>query len=678
MLAMRQTDVLVVGAGPAGLTLACDLARRGVAVRIIDRVPEFPHGSRGKGLSPRSLEVFDDLGVADRLLKSGATHLPHRKYRGAEIVAEIDPEAGLVVTPDIPYPAGLMIPQWRVEQTLRERLANFGVAVELGAELSDFSQGAGGVTATAAGTQIRAQYLAGCDGGRSTVRKALGLRLHGQTPDIQLMAAGDVEVDGLGRDAWHQWFAGDSAIMLCPLPGTAAFQVQASHELGPDGTPLEPTLETFQQTFDRIAAIPGVRLHNLTWHSSYRVNVRMVDRLRVGRVFLAGDAAHVHPIAGGLGMNSGIQDTYNLGWKLGLVLAGKATPGLLDTYDEERLPIAGWLLNITSERLDAVLAAIKESGGGVDAVASPELTQLQLGYRWSRLSGHAVSRPSGPRPGDRAPDAPCRDPFTGTPKRLFDVFRGPHFTLLGLGERCAAALSDLRSDTVKPCLIGPGGLIDDAGHAAQAYGPDALILVRPDGYIGLIAGPDDTLAVAGYLRSLMAAGPGSNQPTVALSLYMSRSETKFGCVSCGDELHPERAEKYDYCMKPECQAKNLKSLTMVAVGVNKSAEQYLLLDDDTKAELAQGKYHDQRRGTFGQPGPAPGQPRPAVPAQASPASAAPAAPRGPRLPGTASQRRLAALYNQQGLRPDEIARKLGLSRYDVTQIILAARSRGRS
>ena len=166
-------------------------------------------------------------------------------------------------------------------------------------------------------------------------------------------------------------------------------------------------------------------------------------------------------------------------------------------------------------------------------------------------------------------------------------------------------------------------------------------------------------------------------------------------------------------MKPECQAKNLKGLTMVAVGVNKSAEQYLLLDEDTKTELAQGKYHDQRRGTFGQPEPAPGQPRaarPAAPAQAStapastapastapastapagaaqaspapakasPASTTPAAPRGPRLPGTPSQRRLAALYNQQGLRPDEIARKLGLSRYDVTQIILAARSRGKS
>jgi hypothetical protein len=154
------------------------------------------------------------------------------------------------------------------------------------------------------------------------------------------------------------------------------------------------------------------------------------------------------------------------------------------------------------ERLDAVLAAIKEPGGGVDAVASSELTQLQLGYRWSRLSRLATSRSGGLQPGDRAPDAPCRDPLVGTRKRLFDLFRGPHFTLLGLGEGSVTALSDLTSDVVKPYLIGPGGLIDDSGHVARGYGQDALILVRPDGYIGLIADAGDALAVAGYLRSL--------------------------------------------------------------------------------------------------------------------------------------------------------------------------------
>ncbi|BCL16499.1 FAD-dependent oxidoreductase [Micromonospora sagamiensis] len=498
---MSQTDVLVVGAGPTGLTLACDLARRGVAVRVVDRAQEFPGGSRGKGLSPRSLEVFDDLGVIDRILASGITHLPHRKYRGAEVIAEIDPEAGRVPTPDIPYPTGLMIPQWRVEQILRERLADFDVAVERGAELRGFGQHADGVTATVGEARIQARYLVGCDGGRSTVRRALGLSLRGQTPDVQLMAVGDVEVDGLGRDAWHQWFTADGAIMLCPLPGTDAFQVQASHELDQDGSPLEPTLERFQQTFGRIAGIPAVRLHNLTWRSSYRVNVRMVDQLRVGRVFLAGDAAHVHPIAGGLGMNSGIQDAYNLGWKLGLVLAGNASSGLLDTYEEERLPIASWLLDITSERLDAVLAAIKAPGGGVDAAASPELTQLMLGYPWSRLSRHTASRSSGPGPGDRAPDAPLRDAVTGSPTRLFDLFRGPHFTLLGLGERCAAVLDDVETDIVRPYLVGPGGFLDD-GPAARAYGTDALVLVRPDGHIGLVADPAEAGVVAAYLRSL--------------------------------------------------------------------------------------------------------------------------------------------------------------------------------
>jgi len=293
---MTQTDVLVVGAGPTGLTLACDLARRGVAVRIIDRAQEFPGGSRGKGLSPRSLEVLDDLAVIDRVLASGVTHMPHRKYRGAEVIAEIDPEAGRVPTPDIPYPTGLMIPQWRVEQILRERLADLGMAVELGTGLRGFSQHADGVTATIGEAQIQARYLAGCDGGHSTVRKSLGLSLRGRTPDVQLMAVGDVEVDGLGRDAWHQWFTGDGAIMLCPLPGTNVFQVQASHELDQDGSPLEPALERFQQTFDRIAGVPGVRLHSLGWRSSYRVNVRMVDQLRVGRVFLAGDADDVQSV----------------------------------------------------------------------------------------------------------------------------------------------------------------------------------------------------------------------------------------------------------------------------------------------------------------------------------------------------------------------------------------------
>jgi hypothetical protein len=155
------------------------------------------------------------------------------------------------------------------------------------------------------------------------------------------------------------------------------------------------------------------------------------------------------------------------------------------------------------------------------------------------------------------------------------------------------------------------------------------------------------------------------------------------CVTCGRELHPERAKKYNYCMSPECQEKNAKGLTIVAVGVNKAAEQYMILDENTREEIASGKYHDQRRGSFGTtvtssaPSPAPAaapEPRPAAPRQRS---AAPAAPKVSRKPWSQRQQRLALLYNEQGLRPDEIAEKIGLSRYLVTQIILNARTRGK-
>ena len=157
------------------------------------------------------------------------------------------------------------------------------------------------------------------------------------------------------------------------------------------------------------------------------------------------------------------------------------------------------------------------------------------------------------------------------------------------------------------------------------------------------------------------------------------------CVTCGSELHPERAEKYDYCLAPECQEKNLKGLTMVAVGVNKSAEQYLLLDDETRDELARGKFHDQRRGSFGTSVPSvasPPQPAPVKPAHgAQPPQPRPAQPRpAPRdvpRPWTKSQEKLALLYNEQGRRPEEIAQKLGLSPYLVTQIILSSRNRGK-
>ncbi|MFE5959653.1 FAD-dependent monooxygenase [Streptomyces rubiginosohelvolus] len=411
-----MTDVLIVGAGPTGLVLACDLARRGAAVRIVDRSPVPPRTSRAKGPNARSLEILDDLGVAEEVLAAGSAPLPMLKYRDRLPVAETDPWADSAPSPDALYDRGRLIAQWRLEEILRDRLAGYGVHVELGREVTGLAEGPGGrhvdVTFTAGRTE-RARYVVGCDGSHSSVRKLLGIGFEGATAEDQVMVCGDVDLaDGaLDRTRWHQWFDEDGAVMLCPIPGTrTGWWFQAGPERDGRGRPLAPTADGFRRLLARHTALPGRALTGAELLSTYRVNVRMADRFRAGRVFLAGDAAHVHAVAGGLGMNTGIQDAFNLGWKLGLVLAGHAGAELLDTYEEERLPVAARTLDLTSERLRATLEAIRRPGGGLDAAITSDTTGLGVGYRWSSL---ARGLAEDPRPGDGSPDAEVRTPRSG-------------------------------------------------------------------------------------------------------------------------------------------------------------------------------------------------------------------------------------------------------------------------
>jgi len=506
-------DVLVVGAGPTGLTLAIELARRGVGVRIVDAAPAPHRESRGKGLQPRTLEVLEDVGGAERALAIGTTRLPFRKYFDGAHVNDTDPFADALPTPDAPYERGVLIGQWQVEQILRERLAEFGVGVQLGTEVVEFEQDTDGVTAVLAdGERVRAGYLVGCDGGRSRVRKAMGVRFDGTTEETQSMVVGDVEAEGLGRDVWHQWFTSDGGgVALCPMPGTDSFQLQASPELDASGEPLPPSLESFQRIFDRYARVPGVTLTNPTWLSVWRVNVRMVDRMRVGRVLLAGDAAHVHPIAGGLGMNTGIQDAYNLGWKLALTATGQAGPGLLDTYEEERLPVAAWTLGVSSDLYAQVLERVKEPGTGIEVAAPPP---MGTGYPWSSLAGPAgpavgsVDDPAVLRPGDRAPDAPCLD-ASGHPVRLFEVYADPRFTLLGFGAEVADAVdkSAVEHEGLLQGFTVDNDLRDHEGHARRAYGitGPALVLIRPDNHVALFT--QDPAEVTAYLTRIVTITP---------------------------------------------------------------------------------------------------------------------------------------------------------------------------
>jgi 2-polyprenyl-6-methoxyphenol hydroxylase-like FAD-dependent oxidoreductase len=509
---MAKTDVLVAGAGPTGVTLALELARAGVAVRIVDKAAAPFAGSRGKGLSARSLEVLDDLGVIDEILASGFRHLPHRTYLRGVMNGDADPYADRVATPDMPYESGVIIPQWRTEEILRGRLAEFGVEVEQSAEVVGFEQSAESVTVElAGGERVEAAYFVGCDGGRSLVRKALGVGFEGESGP-QGMLIGDVGVEGLAPDRWYQWVHPELGfVALCPFRGSRSWQFQGVPltAFTEDGRLPEPTLPYLQEILDEVAGV-DVKLSNATWLSTYRVNVRMVDSYRVGRVLLAGDAAHVHPPAGGLGMNTGIQDAHNLAWKLALVVRGDADESLVDTYQEERLPIAEWTLGVSAAGLKRVAETFgSKDARGLDAGATPDGHQLGLGYPWSSLSSDVGGPVAELRAGSRAPDAPVLD-SAGSPVRLFDVFRGPAFTVLGFGLASAPALREL--DERFTCAVvgesaAPGvDLVDDAGHARRAYGitEDAFVVVRPDGYVGLTAPVTEAKALAVYLAQFAA------------------------------------------------------------------------------------------------------------------------------------------------------------------------------
>lgn len=496
---MTNTPILIVGAGPTGLTLACELARRNVNFRIIDRSPEFPKGSRAKGVQPRSLEVFDDLGLAQKMRVAGSDNVIFRRFNGNQWLGDVRRE--VFPREDTRYIQGLLLPQWKVEELLREKLAEYNVTVELDVELTAFSQTDEAVTAVLKTPQstgeLLCDYLVGCDGGKSMVRKTLEIKFEGETHEDERALVGDVEVKGLTPDAWHIWVhpqAGFS-VALCPFRCTNSWQIQAIAIPDEEGNIPKPNLETFNRIFQERARMPEVKLKNATWESLYRVNVRMAERYRAGRIFIARDAAHAHSIAGGLGMNTGIQDAYNLGWKLAAVVQHNSLSSLLDTYEEERLPIAAWTLNISSERQRVMAESAKPGSGGFENIATKDTTQLNLNYRYSSLSVDLTDREGTLQAGDRAPDAELEGG-----SGLFDLYRGTHFTVLGFGNAQAAVegLNETLAGKVKAHWI-------TDKNAAKAFGStDKLFVIRPDGYIGLIAGSSEIEGVIDYLKNLGA------------------------------------------------------------------------------------------------------------------------------------------------------------------------------
>ncbi|WP_226703186.1 FAD-dependent oxidoreductase [Microbulbifer elongatus] len=524
----NKPEVIIVGAGPTGLTLACDLARRGVRFRIFDKSEQAFCGSRAKGVQPRTQEVLDDLGVIGALKSVGAPYPPmcaHLwKFRFRWHMQKVTD-----VTPDVPYPNILLVPQWQTEKVLGDELELSGHRVERGLEIIALDQDSEQVSIQLRGKnvieKVSARYLVAADGGRSFVRKALDVGFEGFSREEGRMIVGDVRVEGLSRDAWHVWpKAKGGLIGLCPLPHTDLFQLMM--RLKPGDEP-ELSEEEVQKRWLVGTRLKSVRLHSPTWLSVFRPNVRMVKKYRVGRVFLAGDAAHVHTPAGAQGLNTGVQDAYNLGWKLAMSLRG-APDTLLDSYEEERLPVAAAVLQISTKLYgaDKKRSIPKMKRGDAER-------QLALNYRGSSLAMGNGSEPGVLQAGDRAPDAPCEG--QSGKLRFFDVFRGPHFTLLAFGEKAAVAIKQIELPT--PEILrsfavlhtGPAldrsMLIDTSGSAHTIYGVgdqgETIVLVRPDGYIGLIARRDWKQALADYFNNLIGIGTSDKDTLQESSMEIS-------------------------------------------------------------------------------------------------------------------------------------------------------------
>jgi 2-polyprenyl-6-methoxyphenol hydroxylase-like FAD-dependent oxidoreductase len=497
--------VVIAGAGPTGLLLACELRRRGVDCLVVERDPGLFRGARGKGLQPRSLEILEDVGILDQVLALGGQYPSLRIHLPGEVMDRRMDELH-DPTPDMPFPNVWMLPQWRTGELLAKRLEQLGGRIEFGTEVTDFEPHVDRVVVTltdrdGASRQLTTQYLIGADGGRSIVRHLLGVGFEGETRETERMFVADVRVEGLDRDYWHIWPDAEGrgqALALCPLPSSDVFQLFAPVT---DDARSDVDPEALRRL---VAGIAGLRLTDVVWSSLFRANIRMVSQYRVGRVLLAGDAAHVHSPAGGQGLNTGLQDAYNLGWKLAAVLSG-ADEALIDSYEAERLPVAAEVLGISTRLHQKAVDRDEEAIRRDD----PALQQLSLSYRGGPLAEELRPAPGRLRAGDRAPDAPCRS-ADGGPVRLFELFHGPHRTLLAFGadQDLSDGLTKALGERLQIQVIGDldsasASVIDADGHARRAYGIEptgtpTLILVRPDGYVGLALevsdGPDAAIA----------------------------------------------------------------------------------------------------------------------------------------------------------------------------------------
>jgi 2-polyprenyl-6-methoxyphenol hydroxylase-like FAD-dependent oxidoreductase len=488
--------VLIVGAGPVGLTLAAELTRYGVPVRIVDRAAARTDRSKALVLWSRSLELLERMGEIDRFVAAGMKGHGARISSGRQLIGEVSFDQI-----ESPYPYALMIPQSETERLLETRLAEFGVRVEREVELLRFSARADGVTAILRDTAGReemaeAEWLVGCDGAHSQVRHGLGFEFAGST-QLSNWVLADMHLDGLGAPDkldifWHR----DGILAFFPIVRDR-YRVVA--DLGPaeaEDRRADPTLAEVQALVDQRGP-GGVRLRDPVWLASFRINERKVRDYAAGRVFLAGDAAHIHSPAGGQGMNTGMQDAFNLAWKLALVAKGATKASLLDSYSIERSAVGDRVLRNAGRMTDVAIlrnpiaqtvrnAAAKFVLGlsQVQRHISDSLSEIEIAYPEGPLSVAGPHAPHGgklPTAGERwAPVVGDSAPIGSGAVPLF-AMAGPEDVIAQLAARFP-------------------GLVDAQSRPSPSQ--DGLWVIRPDGYVGLVAGRDEYVAAEQYLAAI--------------------------------------------------------------------------------------------------------------------------------------------------------------------------------
>lgn len=540
--ANRTPQVLIVGAGPTGLALGIGLRRQGIDCCIIDRLSEPSPWSRALGLHARTLEIFAALEVLAPIRKASRTLRAVSVYGDKGFLFELD-----LTSLDAPYPWVLSCPQSEVEKALTERYRALGGELVRGAELLDFTQNGEGVRARVRqGTEVttlQCGLMVGADGVGSTVREQLGIGFKGVDYREHFLLA-DVDWQAPWRhDSSHGFLQEDGLLIALPLP-TGWRLIMAQEEDWGEGA---PDLQPFR---DRLAAMLGdiPELGEPRWISRFTVQRRLAHHYRRNRVFLAGDAAHVQSPLGAQGMNTGLADAFNLGWKLAFYLKGYGSGMLLDSYEQERKPVAEKMLHGVDLLSRASLvklpmlrrtrdSLLKLAGGrpGLSRRLLRTASQLDVHYRQSPLVSCGPEaelgwRHRGPLPGDRLPDAALCSVRTGHPHQLHDLLRKPvHHLLLQLGEHpehnerlVLFALSDrlgqeYRERVHLTVIVAPHTPQDEVPHEgttriwqdhqgefAQAFGEGPRMwLMRPDGHLAYRAPVSNADHLLAYLDSVL-------------------------------------------------------------------------------------------------------------------------------------------------------------------------------